>query len=518
MDALSKARTSSGIRTASQQRKYLLRRAQINGTAANGILAGRAETAHSVAQTAFSVSRPLATRALTLEPAFKAMAPEQVAKALNAAEGQAEVMEMVGQILRDRRMPGPGGTRDNLMRKHLALNIAAGMLEDDAAGPDWLLIAAAMKDRPPANRNALLRRLEQHEGDEGSFAALFEPVIESSGNPTQLRKRLFAARRNPRLLNAVLRQAMGLNSNQAFRRRNVEPEQLARDILACGENPELLGALAECLEGIEGSPLHHAQMLKSVQGDGRKLAKLWLRAHDAAGAASVERNELRGQVHGAVRELELLDGDQIRGRYNALDAAIDGPEPGRFLDAYSEITSEESTKFTTVLRNMLKFYKPEEINSQLDRTKKALGDDLRSEQSSGDKAHLSEILDNLSSMHLSTSFLMMVEEFEERLAGAASRAKVDVPPVSGTMMILGLLDVIDSGSSQPSQFETLLARLGLDKNPWTEIFTLQGIKEILRTMPDRIYDSIRALAKLQEAAQTVLEAAILREEAAAPAA
>jgi hypothetical protein len=121
-------------------------------------------------------------------------------------------------------------------------------------------------------------------------------------------------------------------------------------------------------------------------------------------------------------------------------------------------------------------------------------------------------------MHLSTSFLMMVDEFEDKLAGAASRAKVDVPPVSGTMMILGLLDVIDSGSSQPSQFETLLAKLGLDKNPWTEIFTLQGIKEILRTMPDRIYDSIRGLAKLQEAAQTVLEAAILREEAAAPAA
>ena len=37
-------------------------------------------------------------------------------------------------------------------------------------------------------------------------------------------------------------------------------------------------------------------------------------------------------------------------------------------------------------------------------------------------------------------------------------------------------------------------------------------------MPDRIYDSTRVLAKLQEAAQTVLEAAILREEAAAPAA
>lgn len=121
-------------------------------------------------------------------------------------------------------------------------------------------------------------------------------------------------------------------------------------------------------------------------------------------------------------------------------------------------------------------------------------------------------------MHLSASFLMMVDEFEEKLAGAAAKANVQVPQVNGTMMILGLLDVIESGSSQPSQFEMLLTRLGLDKNAWTEIFTLQGIKEILRTMPDRIYDSIRGLAKLQDAAQTVLEAAILREEAATPAA
>jgi hypothetical protein len=205
----------------------------------------------------------------------------------------------------------------------------------------------------------------------------------------------------------------------------------------------------------------------------------------------------------------------IRGSYNALDAALDGPEPARFLDAYSEITSEDSKKFTAVLRNMLKYYKLGEINGQLDRTKKALGDDLRADRSSVDKAHLSEILDKLSSMHLSTSFLMMVETFEEKLAGAAAIARVDIPAVNGTTMVLGLLDVIDSGSSQPSQFETLLAKLGLDKNVWTEIFTLQGIKEILRNMPDRIYDSIRGLAKLQDAAQTVLEGAILREEAAA---
>lgn len=153
----------------------------------------------------------------------------------------------------------------------------------------------------------------------------------------------------------------------------------------------------------------------------------------------------------------------------------------------------------------------------LDRTKKALGDDLRADQSSGDKAHLSEILASMGSLHLSSSFLMMVEEFEEKLAGAAARANVTLPEVSGKMLVLGLIDVIESGSAQPSQFEALLAKLGLDRNPWTTIVTLQGIKEILRTMPERIYTSIKALGKLQDAAQTVLEAAILREEDSAQA-
>jgi hypothetical protein len=42
---------------------------------------------------------------------------------------------------------------------------------------------------------------------------------------------------------------------------------------------------------------------------------------------------------------------------------------------------------------------------------------------------------------------MLVDEFDEKLAGAAARAKIDVPPVNGTAMILGLLDIIESGSS-----------------------------------------------------------------------
>ena len=81
-------------------------------------------------------------------------------------------------------------------------------------------------------------------------------------------------------------------------------------------------------------------------------------------------------------------------------------------------------------------------------------------------------------------------------------------------MIYELLDIIESGNGQPAQFEKLLKRLGLANHASASIVTLQGIMGILRTMPDRAYPSLRALSQLRDAAQTVLEAAILREEEA----
>ncbi|WP_228526954.1 TyeA family type III secretion system gatekeeper subunit [Noviherbaspirillum soli] len=117
-------------------------------------------------------------------------------------------------------------------------------------------------------------------------------------------------------------------------------------------------------------------------------------------------------------------------------------------------------------------------------------------------------------MHLSSSFLMMVEEFEMNLQGIAKMGSFNVPHVNGKALINELLDIIESGNGQPAQFEKMLNRLGLADNASASIVTLQGVIGILRTMPDRAYPSLRALTQLREAAQTVLEAAILREEEA----
>jgi hypothetical protein len=117
-------------------------------------------------------------------------------------------------------------------------------------------------------------------------------------------------------------------------------------------------------------------------------------------------------------------------------------------------------------------------------------------------------------MHLSSSFLMMVEEFEMNLQGIARTASYTVPEVNGKALINELLDIIESGNGQPAQFETMLNRLELADNASASIVTLQGVIGILRTMPDRAYPSLRALTQLRAAAQTVLEMAILREEEA----
>jgi hypothetical protein len=129
-------------------------------------------------------------------------------------------------------------------------------------------------------------------------------------------------------------------------------------------------------------------------------------------------------------------------------------------------------------------------------------------------ARRADILNNLSSMHLSSSFLMMVEEFEVNLQGIAKTGSFTVPGLNGKALINELLDIIESGNGQPAQFEKMLNRLGLTDNASASIVTLQGVIGILRTMPDRAYPSLRALNQLRDAAQTVLEAAIVREEEA----
>jgi type III secretion protein W len=490
------------------------RAGKLKGKIVSGVSVSRKHAAHSAQATA-ETNKALARRTLEREAPLRPMGAEQIGRVLHTSGRQAAVMELVAQIMRKGKLPGGGRSRQDAVQKHLALHIAAGLVDDESGESDWLLISAAMKGRMPASPKALSRRLEEGDGDESSLASLFEPVLAAHGNPEALRKMLFAARRNPRLLSAVLRQAMGLNKLPGFRRSRLDPGQMARDLVECGDNIELIAALAEAVEGLQGNPVQTAQTLKSLRDDARKLAGFLRRLQSAPGAPDAERDALRGSLHGAIHELDLLDGDAIRGSYNALDAAADGPDPEGFLDAYQDLTAE-SAEFTAVLRTMLKHYPIQELEKQLDRIKKALGDDLRADQSSREKAHLSAILKGISNMHLSSSLLMMVQQFGENLAGAARAAGVTPSKVDGGVLMRELIDMVDTRHAQPRHFEQLLSSLGIS-NLQECIVALQGIKGILREMPDRIYADDKVLPSLLQAAQGALDDAILREEAASAA-
>jgi type III secretion protein W len=490
------------------------RAGKLNGKLVSGVSVNRRTPAHS-AHAATGIDKALERRTLEREAPLRPMGAEQIGRALHTSGRQAAVMELVAQIMRNGKLPGGGRSRQEAVQKHLALHIAAGLLDDESGESDWLLISAAMGGRMPASRKALSRRLEEGDGDESSFASLFEPVLAAHGNPEALRKMLFAARRNPRLLSAVLRQAMGLNTTPGFGRSQVDAGQMARDLVECGDNIGLIAALAEAVEGLQGNPAQTAQTLKSLRGDARKLAEFLRRAQRVPGAPDAERDALRGSLHSAIRELDLLDGDAIRGSYNALNAAADGPDSEAFLDAYQDVTAE-SAEFTAVLRTMLKHYPVQELEKQLDRTKKALGDDLRADEPSRDKAHLSAILKGISNMHLSSSLLMMVQQFGENLAGAVRAAGVTPSRVDGGVLMRELIDVIDTRHAQPRHFEQLLTSLGIT-GLQESIVALQGIKAILREMPERIYADDKVLPSLLQAAQGALDDAILREEAASAA-
>lgn len=137
---------------------------------------------------------------------------------------------------------------------------------------------------------------------------------------------------------------------------------------------------------------------------------------------------------------------------------------------------------------------------------------MRAEQRSDDSARRADVLNRLSSMHLSSSFLMMVEDFEKNIKGITKLGRFAFPDISGKVLIQELLEIIESGAGQPLKFEGLLTRLGLANHVSASIVTLQGIMGILRTLPDQTYPNVRTRTQMQEAAQTVLEAATVREE------
>jgi type III secretion system TyeA family effector delivery regulator len=455
------------------------------------------------------ITKSLALRELQLETHFEPMAPEPMARSLRAA-GAAKVARMALDILRNRDLPHSPLSRQEALQQHLALQLAAGLLGDSGDDFEWLIAASLLKGKMPATRRELARRIEDSADDPEAFGAMFADVVAGGEDIEAVRKLLQATKRKPRQTSAVLRQALGLNRLPQFARRQTDPEKLARDIIEAGNDLALIEALASGLEGLGGNPRQLATELHALRADSRRLADALRRRMDGAGSVNAERESLDETVRDTLRELELQEGDTIRRGYRAAETASESEEPARFLEAFHDVASEEAG-FSNVLRALLRHYPADKLGAELSTMKKALGDELAAANSARDDIRLRVILQDISHMHLSTSLLMMVDQFSENCAGAARAAGYAARLIDNGMLMRELIDVVDTPMVQPRHFEGLLKTLGITGNQ-ESIVALQGMMAILREMPDRIFRDANTLPNLLKAAQQVLDAAILQEE------
>lgn len=78
-------------------------------------------------------------------------------------------------------------------------------------------------------------------------------------------------------------------------------------------------------------------------------------------------------------------------------------------------------------------------------------------------------------------------------------------------LLVGLVDILAGTNAMSSQFERLARDLGIAEGAPTVVF-LNGVKKILRGLPDKVFEDKHARLAMVDAVQDALDAAIDVEE------
>ncbi len=199
-------------------------------------------------------------------------------------------------------------------------------------------------------------------------------------------------------------------------------QELAEMLQDAGDDPEALAKLLEDVEGLPRDPQDLYDALRHIRHHPRQLAAYLRDAQNLpVGRSALQR--LRQQIQDALRELERTDGTEIQGELSAAKVAATTKDPQKFVDGYIEAV-HGNLSFCDTLKSLNERFGAPMLRNTLDDMKKALGDHLRAITSSGDKARLRVILNDLSNMHTSTTFLEELEALadrQQRLARASGK-------------------------------------------------------------------------------------------------
>jgi type III secretion system YopN/LcrE/InvE/MxiC family regulator len=194
--------------------------------------------------------------------------------------------------------------------------------------------------------------------------------------------------------------------------------ELAEMLQDAGDDPEALARLLKDVEGLPKDPRALYDALRHIRHHPRQLAAYLRDAQKLPfGRSALQR--LRQQIQDALREMERTDGGLIHASLNAAEVAATAIQPQEFLDGYVEVV-HGNLSFCDALKNLVERFGAQMLRKTLDTMKKALGDDLRAATPSCDKDRLRVILNDLSNMHTSTTFLEELDALADRQHRMAS--------------------------------------------------------------------------------------------------
>lgn len=222
-----------------------------------------------------------------------------------------------------------------------------------------------------------------------------------------------------------------------------------------------------------------------------------------------EKMSLRNAVGGALRDLETAEGRAINAGYNV--AGVDAPglglPPSSLRVLYRE-TVIDFENYENTFSSMLQKFGPEEFPKAVDYLIRALGNDMTAMTPSSPKAALKEVMDGL---YMVESLGTIYRDAGNILQGAAERHGPH--SVTERQIIEPLLRFKDMKHLVAVQVSNEM-RFLLTDNAARDAELTQGVRELARKMPHKLYASQDTRANVLNAFQELLDDAVDREETA----
>jgi type III secretion protein W len=209
----------------------------------------------------------------------------------------------------------------------------------------------------------------------------------------------------------------------------------------------------------------------------------------------------------ALRELENTEGRSINAGYNV--AGVDAPGlglPSSSLRVLYRDTVIDFQSYEKTFSFMLEKFGPEEFPKAVDFLLRALGNDMTAMTPSSPKAALKEVMDGL---YMVESLGTIYKDANALLKGTAERHAPH--GITERQIIDPLLRYKDMPMLMQQQVSQDMPFLVSD-NPGRDAELTQGVRELARKMPHKLYATTEARQNALNALQELLDAAVDREE------